>query len=464
MSLWSHLKVFGSAWDAETRRRKEANRSLSDTEFLPAALEVTETPPSPIGRSILWLILLASVTAITWSFLSEIDTVAVAEGRLVPEGRLRTVEATDQGIIRAIHVREGAHVNAGDVLIELDPTIADADMASARTELSTSSLTRARDNALMEYARGAGGAVIAPKGAASAGIEAEQQLVAARISEFEQKQGGLAERRSGTEASARSAEAEIQKLQRTLPLLQEQVQNQKDLEKQGFGARQKRLQVEQALIAAEQDLRAQSAKLDEARSQIAAIDREAAQSRQEFIGRAAQERAEAEGVVATRGDAVRKADQKRGRQKLTAPVSGTIQEVTVTTIGEAPEVGKPLITIVPDGEPLVVEALLLNKDAGFVRAGQKAAVKIEAYPFTRYGVLTAKVERVSPDATVDQQRGLVFPIRLKLAEKSIKVDGKLALITSGMSVTAEVVTGRRRVIDYLWSPIAKASQEAARER
>ncbi len=453
-----------TAWKAESERRRARQGRPVETDFLAADLEVMETPPSPIGRIMIWTILAATAASLIWAFAAEVDTVAVAEGRLVPEGRLRTVEAADQGVIRAIHVREGAHVNAGDVLIELDPTIADADQRSAKTELSTASLTRARDNALLSYAAGGPSGVASPTGAASPAVEAERQLVAARIAEYEQKREGLLQRRAGAEAAARAAEAEIVKLARTLPLLNEQLGSQKDLERQDFDARQKRLAAEQAYVAAEQDLVGQRAKLEEARAQVTAMDRDAAQARQEFIGRAAQERAEAEGVVATRADAVKKADEKKGRQILTAPVSGVVQEVTVTTIGETPEVGKPLVTIVPDGEPLVAEALLLNRDAGFVRKGQTAAVKLEAYPFTRYGVVPAHVERVSPDATVDQHRGLVFPIRLKLSQSTISVDGKAEPLTAGMSVTVEVVTGRRRVIDYLWSPIAKATQEAGRER
>lgn len=193
------------------------------------------------------------------------------------------------------------------------------------------------------------------------------------------------------------------------------------------------------------------------------LAREEAQTREEFAGRAAQERAEAEGVVATRGEAVKKAAERQSLHRLLAPVSGFVQEFSVTTLGEVPEVGKPLITIVPDGEELVAEALLLNRDAGFVRAGMPAAMKLEAYPFTRYGTIKGSVEHVSPDATVDQKRGLVFPLRLKLTGW-LNVNGKAVTLTPGMQVTAEVVTGRRRVIDYLWSPVAKAAAEAGRER
>jgi hemolysin D len=103
------------------------------------------------------------------------------------------------------------------------------------------------------------------------------------------------------------------------------------------------------------------------------------------------------------------------------------------------------------------------RDAGFVRPGQKVVIKLEAYPFTRYGTLEGVVDHVSPDATVDQQLGLVFPVRVKIVKSDLNVDGKLAILSPGMSATAEVVTGKRRVIDYLWSPVAKAAGEAGRE-
>lgn len=464
MSLMRHVRAATQAWREESRARDAGRTRWRDTEFLPAALEVTERPPSPIGRTILWTIIAAALAAVLWAFLAHVDTVAVAEGRLVPEGRLRSVEAAEQGVIRSIEVREGQHVAAGQTLIELDPTIAEAEADTARSELATAGLTRARDSALIGYITGQGAGMTPPQGAEPAAVEAERQLVAARIDEYRAKLESIRQRGIGAEATLEGAQAEIGKLQRTLPLLREALDLQKGLEAKGFGARQKLLQQQEAYVSAEQDLQGQIAKIAEARAQIAAIRGEAAQTREEFISRAAQERAEAEGVVSTRGNVVREANQKRGLQRLIAPISGVVQEITVTSTGEVPEVGKPLITIVPDDEPLVAEALLLNRDAGGVRAGMPAAVKLEAFPFTRYGVLGARVERVSPDATVDQQRGLVFPVRVRLLDRTLMVDGKPAAISPGMAVTVEIVTGRRRIIDFLWSPLQRSVSEAGRER
>ncbi len=451
LPLPRHARALADAWGAETTRRRAGRLALADTDFLPAALEVTETPTSPVGHAIIWAIITAAAVALIWAFTSKMDTVAVAEGRLVPSGRLRSVEAAEQGVIRAIDVREGQHVTAGQTLIELDPTNAEADASSARTDLSTAGLIRARDNALIAYAAGRAPTLMAPAGSTTSAIEAERQLVAARIAEYRAKVASLEQRRAAADSATRASQAEIDKLTQTIPLLKETLNSQEDLDRKGFGAHQRLLQARQAYVTARQDLVSERAKLDESRSQAASLTADAAQAREEFVGRAAQERAEAEGVVATRGDAVRKADDRKSLQRLTAPVSGVVQEVTMTNVGETPEVGKPIVTIVPDGEALMVEALLLNRDAGFVREGMRAVVKLDAYPFTRYGTLEGIVVHVSPDATVDQQRGLVFPVRVRLEERSLMADGRVEALTAGMSAQVEVITGRRRVVDYLWS-------------
>lgn len=464
MSFMQHARVFMDAWGEESRRRNDGRRIWTDTDFLPAALEITETPPSPIGRWIIWTIIAAALIAVIWACLAHVDTVAVAEGRLVPEGRLRSVEAAEQGVIRVISVKEGQHVTKGQPLIYLDPTVAEAEASTARNDLATARLTTARDNALLAFAAGRPAAMVSPQGAPTEAIEAESMVVQSRIAEYRAKVTSLDQRRAGAAAAARAAQAEIEKLQRTIPLLHEALDLQEDLARQGFGARQKLLQQRQAYITAQSDLDAQRARLDEARAQAASLAGEAAEAREEFVSKAAQERAEAESVVVSRGNVVREADQKRGLHVLTAPVSGTVQEVTVTNIGEVPEVGKPLVTIVPDGEPLVVEALLLNRDAGFVRPGMKAVIKLEAYPFTRYGVLHAMVERVSPDSTVDQKRGLVFPVRLRITGSALTAHRGSKELSPGMASSAEIVTGNRTVIEYLWSPVARSLSEAGRER
>ena len=465
MSVMRHWRVLRESWAAENQRRRAGVREWRDKAFLPAALEIAETPPSPIGRLILWTIIAAGIAALLWSIFSFVDVVAVGEGRIVPRGRLRSVEAAEAGVIRAIDVREGEHVNAGDPLIELDPTFATADADTARSELATARLTRARADALLNWVATGRLVFVAPEGADAPAAAAERQLVEARIREHQASLSALAARRAGAQSAAATSAENVARYEETLPLARQQLTARQDLERRGLAPRLRVLEQEERYIGLSRELEAERHRLSEARSQIAMIEGERAQAREVFRGDAAREKAEAEAVVATRTESLTKADQRQSLQRLRAPVSGTVNEVSVTTLGEVAEAGQALITIVPEGEDLIVEALILNRDVGFVRAGARVIVKLEAYPFTRYGSLEGRVEHISPDATVDEARGLVFPARIRLTRTGLRLGaGERAALQPGMAATVEVVTGRRRVIDYVLSPIAKAVGTAGRER
>lgn len=459
---WSALK---DAWVAENRRRKAGVKDWREKEFLPAALEIAETPASPIGRAVLWTIITAALCAVLWSILSFVDVVAVGEGRLVPTGRLRTVEAAEGGVIRAIHVREGQSVKAGQPLIEMDPTLAEADAETARAELATARLARARADAILGYLDTGRLSFLTPAGADAAAAGAERQVVEARIRGHRAHMAALAARRSGAQSAAMTSVENVARYEEVQPLALAQLTARQELERRGLAPRLRVMEQEERYIALGRELAAERHRLAEARSQVLMIDRERALAVEQFRGEAAREKAEAEAIVATRTESLTKADQRQSLQRLTAPVSGVVNEVSVTTLGEVAETGQALVTLVPDGEALIVEALILNRDVGFVRPGMRAVVKLEAYPFTRHGMLEGVVEHVSPDATVDESRGLVFPARIRLVESRLKTGtGEKAVMQPGMAATVEIVTGHRRVIDYVLSPIARAARTAGRER
>ncbi|MEY2756882.1 MAG: hypothetical protein RIR33_660 [Pseudomonadota bacterium] len=461
----------GAVGGDETSQRR--SRAV-DTDFLPAALEILETPPSPVGRLIVWIVIAAAVAALLWATFAQLDMVAIAEGRVIPRSRLQSVEAPEAGIIRAIHVTEGQRVDKGQLLLELDPTFADADAASARIELETAELARSRSEALLQRAAGAPVRFRAPANVSAAAASAEASAVRARVASLDARLSGIEQRIVGAEASIAGASAQLRKLKETRPLLEEQDQILKRLSAEGATTRPQLLDMSRRLIENEHDMSAREAEIQQTRAEIETLRRERAQAIEDFRAQAASEKAEAEAIVATRSEGVRKATTREGYQTLVAPVSGMVNEISVTTLGEVAEGGAPLITIVPEGEELILEALVLNRDVGFVSEGQEAIIKLDAYPFTRHGYLIGRLEHVSPDAIVDEARGLVYPIRVRpLSSKlrglqhagAIGPEGTMAIALSpGMSAKVELITGRRTVLDYLLSPIAKATQEAARER
>jgi hemolysin D len=120
--------------------------------------------------------------------------------------------------------------------------------------------------------------------------------------------------------------------------------------------------------------------------------------------------------------------------------------------------------VVPRDAEVTAEVVLENKDVGFVSAGQQAEVKLETFPFTRYGTVQATVTNLSADAVADEKRGAIFPATLKLQQTHLDVDGKRITLAPGMNLSAEIKTGQRRVIDYLLSPVQRAGTESLKER
>ncbi|MEM1146269.1 MAG: HlyD family type I secretion periplasmic adaptor subunit, partial [Pseudomonadota bacterium] len=149
-----HLDTFSEAWKTTSEEKRLNKRKKVETAFLPAALEIMDTPPRPVGRVITWVIIAAAAFAILWASLSKVDIVAVAEGRVIPRAKLQSVEVAENGIVRALLIGEGDRVVKGQPLIELDPTYANADADAARSEFSTALLQRARASALLDYASG----------------------------------------------------------------------------------------------------------------------------------------------------------------------------------------------------------------------------------------------------------------------------------------------------------------------
>ena len=178
---------------------------------------------------------------------------------------------------------------------------------------------------------------------------------------------------------------------------------------------------------------------------------------------------------------VTKAERRTAFQQLRAPVSGTVQQLVVNTVGGVVQPAQPLMIIVPDNAEAVVEAHILNRDIGFIREGQTVRVKLEAFPFTDYGIVPGVVESISRDAVeLPAQRagqtsegegsspsvpqGLVYSARIRLLKRTIRVGGRDQVIGPGLAVQAEIKTGERRIIQYLLSPIAQTMDEAGRER
>jgi hemolysin D len=402
------------------------------------------------------------VATLTWSVVGQVDIVAVASGRIVVSQRSKLIQPLDTAVVRAIHVKDGDRVREGQLLVELDATASSADNASIGEQQLSARSEMARSQALLRALQsGTAPALDRPREAqapdTAALLRSEWSDIAARRNRLQAE----AERRS---AEVATHQEQVAKLQATAPLVRQREADFKGLADQGFVASHAGQDRTRERIEIERDIAMQTARIAEAQAALTESRHAAAafeaETRRTLNDRAAQARLK----LAQLTQEVRKTEQRQTLTRLIAPVAGTVQQLAAHTAGGVVTAAQALMVIVPEDGAVTAEVVVENKDIGFVRAGQEAAVKLEAFNFTRYGTVPARVSWVTADAVNDEKRGAIFPATLELQTRDIEVDGKRITLAPGMSLTAEIKTGRRRVIEYLLSPVQQRVGSSLQER
>ena len=447
--------------------RPRLNRQ--ELEFLPAAIEVLDTPPSPTLRAFIGLICLLVVGVLAWGFFGRIDTVAVAEGRIIPGGRVKVVQPLEIGVVSEIFVKDGQAVSKGDPLIAFDTTETGADRSQVMQQMTDASLDAARIRATLKAV--ADGAPVGrvpkfepPPGADPATVQVAQTRMERELAGYWAESQGLRDLRAQRVAARRGILAEKRKLEESLPLLRQREEALRELLSKGYAPRANWLAAKQALVEMENDLRRIAPRLTEVEAAIVEAEQSRARARAAFRAQNNEGLEEATRTLQAASHGLTKADDRIARRLLRAPNDGVVQQLQVSSPGAVVSPADAVLLIVPADGGLEIEAFVQNKDAGFVTVGQDVAIKVESFPFTRYGLLSGKVLRVSADAIQDEKRGLVYEARISLEQTTMPVGDRLVRLTPGLSVAAEVKTGDRRAISYFLSPLLRYADESLRER
>jgi len=464
--------------------RPQPRRSY-ETAFLPAALEVVETPPSPIGRALGVTIILLFCAALVWAALGKVDVVATATGKIVVNGRTKVIQPAETGIVRAIHARDGATVRAGDVLIELDPTINVAELDHVKSDLMSARLDVARLRATLATDSDTAADFTPPAGASEQLVEMQRQLLASQTAEHAAKLAEIRSQIAQKSAERETIAAAIAKLHATIPLLQERVDVRKFLYDKEIGSKITYLTELQDLVGQQHDVLVQQSKLHEAEAAVAELTQARVKAESEYRRTLYDDLAKAQQRASGLAQDVIKGEQKARQQILAAPVDGVVQQLAVHTIGGVVTPAQVLAVIVPLDANLEISANVLNRDIGFVVPGQSAAIKVDTFNFTRYGLLHGRVLGISRDSIAndrrdDKARGqspgaesassepkdqeLVYAARVSLDRTEMEIEGRPVELSPGMAVTVEIKTGSRRIISYLLSPLIRYHQEILRER
>jgi hemolysin D len=436
-ALFRHYRqTFSLTWK-NREQLKDRQFTNIEADYLPAALSIQETPVSPTLRTTAKVLILLLILFACWALFGRLDIVVSVTGEIKLHGRTKSIAAIETASVRAIHVVEGQFVKKGDPLIELDATAPDAEHDKAESSSLEARLQIARSQAMIAAAESRKSPRLSPV----AGVPA-QKLREAQ----EQLEGQF----NDFMAKLQRIDGAIARYSETLTLITKRASDYRELAQNHDISLHAYLEKEQERVEVE-------GQLNDAKKQRVALIAETKQA-------AYTERSTADKILAAARQDVLKNAVRSKLLKLTSPVDGTVQQLLVHTVGGVVPGAQPLMIIVPKEDKIEVEAMLENRDVGFVKEGQMAAVKIEAFEFTKFGVIPGRVVHISSDAIKDEKKGLLYSVLIELDKSSIVVNGKDIPLSPGMSVRADIKTGSRRVVEYFLSPLLQHKKESLRER
>jgi len=388
-------------------------------------------------------------------------------------------------VVRSIRVQDGQAVKAGDVLIELDPTVNAAERDHLHNDLLAEQLNIARLNAALAGGDDPAANFTPPANANPALVSAQRQLLLNQVTEYRAKIAALARQQAQKEAEQGTIAATIHKLETTIPVIQQRVDIRKTLMDKELGSKLTYFEILQQLVEQQEDLGVHKSHLREAEAAAAAIRETRGQAEAEYRHSLSDELAKAEQKANGLTQDLIKAEQKTRLQLLTAPVDGVVQQLAIHTVGGVVTPAQSLLVIVPSDSRMEIEAMVSNRDIGFVHAGQDAEIKIDTFNFTRYGLLHGQVLSVSQDAIIrdrkqdrsddrglgtqngtsePQGQELNYTARISLDRARMQIDDRVVNLSPGMAATVEIKTGSRTMLSYLLSPLLRYRQETLRER
>lgn len=437
---------------------------------------IEQEPPSAVGRIVLWTVCVLVLIMLAWAAVGRLDIIATAQGKLVPQTLVKVVQPAEAGVVKRLLVSEGQHVKAGQVLAQLDPTLLAADTRAVQSELDAQQMQARRIDAELAEQPMAPAAGDDPRLYAQvlAQYGAHRKAYMDRV---EQEKSLLLK----AEHERHSATEVLNKIEQTLPAYRKAADAYAKLESEGFmggiAADEKR----RDLTERTRDLDAQRASVAAFEATIAAQRQRLGQIRSDYRSELEKELAAVRARIEQLRPAVNKSRYRQGLMELVAPQDGVVKDLATTSVGAVVQPGSVVLTLVPDGERLYADVLINNDDVGFTQVGQGVRVKLAAYPFQKYGMLTGKVVHVSADALEADglgrklgsvaspeelaRTGTTYKARVQLDRQVLNGPAGVPLaLSAGMQVAVEIRQGQRTVLEYLLSPVQRVLSEAAQER
>lgn len=452
------MKVSISSAPAQSRQARERFANPQESLSYELGKAVQELPPF-YTRLLAGTITFIVFSTITWAHFSEVEEVASANGELIPSAQVRPIRALGNGSIQDVKKREGETVRKGEVLVQLDSTLSQVDV----DRLQKSAQLIREDIARLDAER---------MGQSIAGSNLQNQLLSARLREFENNQAAAIAEANRQIATVDENRVRLSRLQENLINARTNLKNAQERERSlgsllesnavprldYIEAQDRVTDAEDKVITLEKEFSAQQDKIRQSQQAFQSAQSQAArvgsQRRSEILTELNKRREELANIEGQ----LEEAKKQRDKDKVEAPFDGTIYAVKATR-GPV-QAGEELMSVAPKGENLLLEVKVLNRDIGFIRQGMRAKVKMATFPYQEFGIVEGIVENVSPNAIADKDLGPIFMTRVRLQKRTIKVRNQDVDLTPGMAATAEIVTRKKSILTFITEPVTRRFSEA----
>jgi hemolysin D len=422
-------------------------------EFKPLLVEIEDRPLNPLGRMLLWTIIAFIILGSLWLYIGKIDIVVSARGKVIPYGEVKVLQPIETGVISKLLVKEGEEVKKGQVLVEIDPSVTETNLVSKQKNLELLEIETSRLMALIE-----GKAFITPPNCEDPDLLSTQRLI------FQTSRQGFKQQQLLIKKQILQIQEQIESAMVDVSRLRQHSENTKIreanlLEVIDIIARSEYDDTHKEVIEYEEQIRMKEHGVTQLNEQLNELDEKYLLITQDYQNKLLEELTLKRKEATLLKVEIESIEFKKAKQRITSPVDGYVTKLMVHTIGGVVTPAEKIISIVPKDVPLVIKATVLNQDIGFIKEGMDSALKIDTFNFQKYGLIPAEVIHISDDAIEDEKLGSIYEVYLKPKKEFLMVKGEKVYLNSGMSVTAELKVGKRRVIEFFIYPLIQYLDE-----
>ena len=443
-------------------------------DFKPILAEIEERPPNPLGTIFLWTIIALVVVAVLGLYFVKVDVVVTARGKIIPLGDVKVVQPLETGVVTAIHVKEGDFVKQGAVLLEIDPSIDKADLEGKIRNMKLSGMSMERINA-----------VIAGGGFAPSAKGSLQETVRSQTAQYHAQKGiytstlqGKEKEYQETQTELNTQKGEIRSLKGLITMAAEDERRQKALVEIGALAENRYREKMKERMNLEKERDVKKGQVEQTATKLGRIKDEIATFKSTFQEKLLSEYSTNLQSKNSLEAEVSSLKFRQGKKQIISPVTGYVHQLQVKTVGGVVTTAQPVVSLVPENTPILVNALVFNQDIGFVKTGQPCVIKVDAFDFQKYGTVAGAVQTISPSSIDEKEQGKEsgkekgseaggggYPVYIKMLSEHLSTkDGTTYNLKPGMSVSAEINVGKRRVIEFFLFPVIRYLDEGLKVR